>query len=93
MGVNITGIFSDLQNLVPSQSDILNQVLAGAAGTVVLSGLKSNAGQDAVDPLHLFHKDGSSTVIGPTIPASVFSALPAAQQQALMAQKYVVVAG
>jgi hypothetical protein len=99
MAVALTGIVGDLSNLIPSSSDILQQVIIGAGATTLLAGMKTGAGQDALDPLHLFHKDppaaanNPNVVIGPTITASAFSALPAASQQMMMSNGAHVVAG
>src|SRR6266704_3330856 len=66
MGLNLTGVFSDIGNLaggVTGQT-LLESLLAGAAGTVVLSGLKTADGQNAIDPLHIFvhHSPAGGTV-------------------------------
>ena len=61
MAVNLTGVLSDLSSAIPSSSDILQQVLLGAGATVVLSGLKTSAGMDAVDPLHLIPRPATAT--------------------------------
>jgi hypothetical protein len=100
MAVSLTGVFSDLGNLIPSQTDVLNSVLAGAAGTVVLSGLQSNQGQDAVDPLHLFHHAATATtpavtgaVTGNVMSMSAFLALTPDQQKMIQALKYTIIPG
>ena len=93
MAVALTGILSDLSSAIPSSSDVLQQVLVGAGASVVLAGLKTNAGLDAIDPLHIIHKDGSSTVVGKTIASSAFSALSPAAQVQIMAAGYTIVAG
>jgi hypothetical protein len=91
MAVALTGVVSDLSSLIPSSSDILQQVIIGAGASVLLSGLKTSAGIDAVDPLHIFHKDGGSTVVGKTITGAAFAALPPATQAQLMAGGYTIV--
>jgi hypothetical protein len=96
--VALTGVVSDLTNLIPSSSDILNQVILGAGTSVVLAGLKSQAGQSALDPLGLFHKETApannpNAIVGPTITASAFAALPAATQTQLTAAGVHIVAG
>jgi hypothetical protein len=93
MAVNLTGVVGDLSSLIPSSSDILQQVLLGAGASVVLAGLKTQAGVDAVDPLHIFHKDGGSTVVGKTIPASAFASLDANGKSAVLAAGYVITGG
>ncbi len=91
MAVNLTGIVGDLTNLIPSSSDVLQQVLLGAGASVVLSGLKTQAGVDAVDPLHIFHKDGGSTVVGgKTISGAAFAALDAGGKSQVLAAGYVI---
>jgi len=100
MAIALTGIVGDLGNLIPSSSDILQQVIIGAGATTVLAGMKTAAGQDALDPLHLFHHDQApssannpNVVIGPTVTASAFAALPPATQQMMMSNGAHVVAG
>jgi len=96
MAISLTGVFGDLANLVPSQSDIVNQVAAGAAASVVLAGLKSQAGLDAVDPLHLIHPAAApntgttSTVVGKSITSAAFNALAPAAQAQVLAAGYVI---
>ena len=90
--VNLTGIFQDVANAIPGKDELINQIIAGAAGTVVLSGLKSQSGQDAVDPLHLFHHDtNTSTVIGKSITAAAYGQLSDADKAAVRAAGYVIV--
>ncbi len=93
MGVNLTGVVGDLSSLIPSSSDVLQQVIVGAGASVVLAGLKTQAGVDAIDPLHIFHKDGGSTIVGKTIPASAFNALDAAGKAQVLASGVSIVAG
>lgn len=96
--VALTGIVGDLTSLIPSSGDLINQVIVGAGASVVLAGLKSNAGQDAVDPFHIFHHPapdgattgGVSTVVGKSITASALAALPAATQAQILQQGYVI---
>ena len=72
MAVNLTGVLGDLTSLIPSSGDILNQVIIGAGASVILSGLKTSAGLDAVDPLHLIPRPAvAATATSPAIPASV----------------------
>ena len=102
MGLALSGIFSDIGNLAGSVSgqDIVQSILAGAAGTVVISGLKSQGGQDAVDPLHLFHHNppaggspATGVVQGNVITMSKFMALTPDQQKMFVALNYTVVPG
>ena len=100
MAVNLTGIFGDLANLVPSQNDILQSVAAGAAGTVVLAGLKSSEGQSALDPLNLFHHPATATtpavsgvVSGNVMTMSQFLALSPDNQKMIQTLKYTIIPG
>ena len=76
-------------------TDLASNIALGAASTVVLSGLKSAAGQDALDPLHIFHKDASGasmqTTVGKSISASAYAALPQADKDAVRAAGYNIV--
>lgn len=103
MALNLSGIFGDIGNLAGSVSgqDIVQSILAGAAGTVVISGLKSQGGQDAVDPLHLFHHNppanntppATGVVQGNVITMSKFMALTPDQQKMFVALNYTVIPG
>lgn len=101
MAIALTGIVGDLTNLIPSSQDLIQQVVLGAGASVVLAGVKTSAGQDALDPLHLFHKDpppvaptnNPNGIVGPSITASAFAAMPAASQTALLAAGVHIVAG
>lgn len=97
MAVPLTGVIGDLTNLIPSSSDILQQVLLGAGASVVLSGLKTSQGMDAIDPLHLIHKDAPNNnpnnIIGATITASALAQLPPATQASVLAGGAHVVSG
>jgi hypothetical protein len=93
MAVNLTGILSDLSSAIPSSQDVLQNVLVGAGASVVLAGLKSQSGLDAIDPLHIIHKDGSQAVVGPartTISAAALAALPADARAQLLAQNPII---
>jgi hypothetical protein len=103
MALNLSGVFGDIGNLAGSVSgnDILQSLLAGAAGTVVLSGLKSQEGLDAIDPLHIIHKPATPTAPATTavisgagvITMSKFLALTLDQQKMFEALNYSVVPG
>lgn len=106
MAVALTGLFGDLANLVPTQNDILQSVAAGAAGTVVLAGLKSSEGQSAIDPLNLFHHPAvaatstapatpavSGLVTGPVMTMSQYNALSADGKATVTAMKYTIIPG
>jgi hypothetical protein len=106
---NLTGVFGDIGNLASSVSaqDILTSILAGTAGTVVISGLKSPDGLNAVDPLHLIHKPAQpATDTKPATPAttavvsgpgvmlmSKFMALTPDQQKLIEAMNYSILPG
>lgn len=95
MAVALTGILGDLTSAIPSSSDILQQVIIGAGASVVLSGLKTQGGLDAVDPLHILPNhnggSGSSVVVGKTISSASFNALSPAAQAQVMAAGYSIV--
>lgn len=85
------GIVGDLVKNLPTNNDIANQVATGAIASVLLAGLKSQSGQDAIDPLHLIHPaGGGSTVVGKSITAAAFGALPPDAQAKILAAGYVI---
>lgn len=94
---SLSSLSSSLGNLIPSSSDILQNVALGAATSVVLAGMKSSAGQDAIDPLGLFHQhapaNNPNAMVGPTVTASAFAAMPPATQAQLAAAGVHIVAG
>ena len=104
MAVNLGGIFGDMAGMLPSSGDILQQVIIGAGAGVVLAGLKSNAGLDAIDPLHLIPRPAVpatpttpavpasvAVVVGKTVAGSVFASLTPAIQDRMMSQGYTIV--
>jgi hypothetical protein len=98
MALNLTGIFADVGNLATgiSMQDIVQQVAVGALGTVVLSGAQTSGGQDALDPLHIFHHAPSNTtgvVQGNVIKMSAYQALTPDQQKMFAALNYTVIPG
>ena len=98
MGMNLTGIFSDVGNLASSISmqDVVGSIAAGALGTVVLSGVQTEKGQDAIDPLHIFHHAPTKTtgvVQGKVMAASAFSKLDPATQTTLLTNGYSIIPG
>lgn len=109
MALNLTGVFGDIGNLAGSVSaqDVLSSILAGTAGTVVISGLQSSAGQNAIDPLHIFtHPGTAATATTPAAPAtagvvqgagvmkmSQFIALSPDQQKLIQAMNYTIIPG
>lgn len=94
---SLSALSSSLGSLIPSSSDVIQNVALGAATSIVLAGIKSSAGQDAIDPLGLFHKDAPANnpnaVVGPTVTASAYAAMPAAVQAQLAASGVHIVAG
>lgn len=93
--LNVLG--NSLSSMIPDSSSILSNIALGAATSVVVAGFKSQQGQDALDPLHLFHHDqpanNPNAVVGATISASAFAALPPATQSQLIASGVHIVAG
>jgi hypothetical protein len=98
---NFGALTSNLGSLVPSGTDIMQNLALGAATSVVLAGVKSQSGQDALDPLQLFHKqpapiaptNNPAVTVGPTITASAFAQLPATAQAQLTASGVHIIAG
>jgi hypothetical protein len=94
MALDIAG---SLTNLLPSTNSLITDLIAGAAGTVVISGLKSGSGQDALDPMHWFHHPESNTtgvVQGSNvITMSKFLALTPDQQKMFQALNYTIIPG
>lgn len=99
MAFDLSTVSADLGSYLPSGNALMQNIALGAATSVVLAGLKSNAGKDALDPLGIFHgnqqqqANNPSAVVGPTITASAFAALPAATQAQLTAAGVHIVAG
>ena len=103
MGLNLSGIFADVGNLASGVTGqtLIESLLAGAAGTVVLSGLKTPQGQDAIDPLHIFiHQSAPNTgaVTGAVQGSNVmtmsqFLALSPDNQKVIQALKYTIIPG
>lgn len=84
------GVIGDLVKNLPTNNDIASQVATGAIASVLLAGLKSQAGQDALDPLHLIHPAGGSTVVGKSISSAAFNALSPTDKTAVLAAGYVI---
>jgi hypothetical protein len=94
--LDLSTITADLGSWLPSGSSLAQNVALGAATSVVLAGLKSQAGLDALDPLHLIHKDASNNttataVVGKSITSAAFNALPADARAQVLAAGYVIV--
>ena len=97
--MNPATALSSIFSAMPSASAIAAQVATGVAGTVILSGLQSEGGQNALDPLHLIFKPNTTTAIAatatapaavvstatPTISATAFASLTPAQQASVLA--------
>ena len=103
MSLDLSGLSGSLASALPSSGAILDNVILGAATSVVLSGLKQQAGSGALDPLGLFpHNTANAPVAptnnpnitnGPTITASAFASLPPASQASLLAAGAHILAG
>jgi hypothetical protein len=104
MAIALTGMLGDLTSLLPNSNDLLQQIILGAGASVVLSGLKTNAGLEAIDPLHLIPRPAVpatdthpavpatvSAVVGKTVTGAVFASLTPAVQDRMMSQGYTVV--
>lgn len=104
MGLDLSGGLSSILGDLPTSQQILQNVALGGVTTVILSGLKSAAGQDAVDPLHLIFKPpqqqaqpatnstpATSAVPVPTATQAAFNAMsPASQVQFLQLGGHVI---
>ncbi len=97
--MNPVTALSSILGAMPSASAIAAQVATGVAGTVILSGLQSEGGQNALDPLHLIFKPNTTTSAAatattpavvtstatPTVSAAAFAAMTPAQQASVLA--------
>lgn len=105
MALNLSGVFADVGNLASGVTgqNLIESLLAGAAGTVVLSGLKTPDGQNAVDPLHIFvHQPTPGANAGAVqgvvqgsnvMTMSQFLALSPDNQKMIQALKYTIIPG
>jgi hypothetical protein len=99
MAVNLSGIFGDVAGLAGSISlqDIIAQAALGAAVTVGVSGLKTQEGQNALDPLHIFtHPQSGTTGVvtgGNVMTMSAYMALSPTAQEVIRAQHYTITPG
>lgn len=95
--VDVANVLSNvnLNSLLPSSTDVLNNIALGAATSVVLAGIKTSAGQQALDPLGLFPhpSNNPNAVQGATITASAFASLAPAAQAQLTASGVHIIAG
>lgn len=75
-------------------SNLIQNIALGAGTSVVLAGLKTNAGMDAIDPLHLIPghaaNPNGSVVVGKSITSAAFNALTPAAQTQVLQQGYVI---
>ena len=97
MGINLSslsGLVSQLGNLLPSGASIVENLVVGAATNTVVKGLQAG-GADALDPLHLFPHPANNpaSVQSPTITASAFATLPPAAQATFLTAGGHIVAG
>lgn len=98
---SLSGLASNLGGLVPSADQVLENMAVGLAGSVALAGLKAKLGDGTIpDPLHLASgnappapANNPNVIVGPTITASAFAALPATAQQQLLTAGAHIVAG
>jgi hypothetical protein len=99
---SLSNLAGSLGSALPSGSAIMENVLVGAASSVVLKGLQAGGAQ-SLDPLGLFHAAGTTPAVaatnnpavvsGPTITASAFASLPAASQGTFLAAGGHIVSG
>jgi hypothetical protein len=104
--MDIFGTITQALGSMPSATAIGQNLLLGAGTTVVMAGLKSQDGQNSIDPLHLFFHAPvqaavpatATTPAVPAVPQNVstismanFQALPAATQAALIAAGYHII--
>ena len=86
---SLSGLTGNLSALLPSPDALLQNLALGAAGSVVMAGIKSSAGQSALDPLGLFHgrepASNPNAIVGATVTSAAFAALPPASQAQLVA--------
>ena len=100
---SLSGLAGNLGALVPSSEQVIQNMAVGLAGSVALAGLKAKLGDGTIpDPLHLHGQtqqapvaptNNPNVIVGPTITASAFAAIPAAAQQQLIASGVHIVAG
>lgn len=101
----LTGLLGNIQSIASGTTlqDIIGSVAAGTVGTVALAGVTSQQGQDAIDPLHLFHKPATATspavtavvsgTNGNVITMSQFNALSDDGKKTVEALKYTIIPG
>lgn len=105
---DLTGIFSDIANAAGgiNGQTVLDSIAAGTLGTVVIAGAQSQKGQDALDPLNLFHHPAApATATTPATPAvtgvvagnvitmTQYNALSPDGQKTVQALKYTIIPG
>jgi hypothetical protein len=103
MALNLSGMLGDVSNLASSISmqDIIQSVAIGGLGTVLISGAKTDEGQNVLDPFHLFHHVATPTTPavtgvvsgGNVVKMSAFMALTPDQQKMFQAMGYTVIPG
>lgn len=100
MTIDVSNLTSQITAMLPSGSEIAQNLLLGAATSVVVKGLQAG-GANSLDPLGLFpHPQTASAptnnpavTSGPTITASAFAAMPQGSQATLLASGVHIVAG
>jgi len=103
MALNLGGMLGDVSGLASSISmqDIIQSVAIGGLGTILISGAKSDAGQNTLDPFHLFHHAATPTTPpvtgvvsgGNVVKMSAFMALTPDQQKMFQALNYTIIPG
>lgn len=101
----LTGLLGNVQNIASNTTlqDVVGSIAAGTIGTVALAGFTSQQGQDAIDPLHLFHKPATASApavtgvisgtSGNVMTMSAFMALSPDGQKTVEALKYTIIPG
>ena len=88
---SLSGLTSNIGSLLPSGSQIMENVLVGAAGSVVLKGLQAG-GASTLDPMGLFHTTTPANNPNAIVGTTATSAALAAMAQADAANKTNLVA-
>lgn len=104
MALDLSGLISQANGLIPSATAIEQNLALGVASSVLLSGIQAQVANGSIpDPLGLFHKaqgtpapaptNNPNLIVGPTITQSAFQAMPAATQQQLLISGVHIVSG
>jgi hypothetical protein len=93
---SLGNLTTQLGGLMPSGSSLLQNLALGAGTTVLISGLQSGQGQDAIDPLHWFHHPNSGAmglVQGNVMTMSAYKALSPDGQKTIDTMHYTIIPG